>query len=194
MAKAAETPTMVEVGELTDRATALEQQADQLLEQEQDLTQQIAEHHAAGGTGSKLDALTKQRRAVREQRADILEALPLLRDQIAKDREAACTAEAVTRMRGISRAFGSLRQELDDDEAKVQQAAAAYRVAVNRVNERYKALALLKAEANALQDRFGVAAPMLPLGGNRRVLALIDWGGIGPQILGDPGNAKQENR
>jgi len=155
-----DTPTMVEVEELTDRAATLEQQAKELGEQDQDLTQRIAECHATGGNkGKGLATLTQQRRELRYLRGDLLEALPPLRDQIAKDREAACTAEAVKRMTGISRAHGSLRQELDDDERKVHEAATVYRDAVNRVNARYKALAMLRAEAGALADRFGVAAP-----------------------------------
>ena len=161
MAKtAADTPTIVEVEELTDRAASLEQQAKELAEQEQALTQQIAEYHAAGGNkGKGLATLMRRRREAREQRADLLAALPLLRDRITKDRERACVAEAQRRMTGISRAHGSLRQELDDDEAKVREAATVYRDAVNRVNDRYKALALLKAEAAALTGRFVVAAP-----------------------------------
>ena len=154
-----DTPTMVEVAELTDRAASLEQQAEQLAAEEQDLTKRIAEHHASGGTGVEFAALTKQRRAVREERADILETLPLLRDQVAKDRELACTAEAATRMRGISRAFGSLRQELEEDVTKVQAQAAVYVEAVQSVNNRYKSLITLKAEASALSDRLGVPAP-----------------------------------
>ena len=161
MTKAA-TPTMVQVEELTDRAASLKEQTEQLEQQEQDLSQQIAKVHASGGTkGKRLAALTQERREVREQRADILEALPLLRDQIAQDREAACRAEAVKRTTGIRQAHESLRAELDADEAAATKAAAAYKVAVNRVNDRYKALVLLTAEAQALSHRFDVAVPSL---------------------------------
>ena len=160
MAKEVETPiSMAQVEALVARAGALQQETEELLKRETALTKRIAECHASGGTGGKLDALTKQRRAVREQRADILEALPLLRDQIAKDRERACTAEAAKRMVGIARAYGSLRQELEQDVTKVQAQAAVYVGAVQSVNNRYKSLITLKAEASALTDRLGVPAP-----------------------------------
>ena len=62
-------------------------------------------------------------------------------------------------MTGISRACGSVRQQLDADEARVKAKAAAYAAEVHRLNERYRTLAMLRAEANALVDRFpGVAA------------------------------------
>ena len=51
---AAETPTLSGVEELADRAEALEQQATELAEQEQDLTKQLAECHIAKATGVRV--------------------------------------------------------------------------------------------------------------------------------------------
>ncbi len=155
---------MAEVEELTDRATSLEQQAKALGEQEQALTQEIAEYHATGGgnKGKGLDALTRQRREVREQRADILETLPLLRDRIDKDREAAARAEAEKRMKGIARAYGSLRQEMDAAETRLEETAAAHVANVERFNGYYRSLIMLVAEANAQTDRFGLPRPPAP--------------------------------
>jgi len=162
MAKHGEdTPTLAQVEELIDRAAALQQETEELLKRETALTQQIAEHHAAGGNkkGKGLATLTQQRRETRERRADLLAALPLLQDRIAQDREAAGRVAAAKRMTGISRAHGSLRQELEQDVTKVQAQAAVYVEAVQSVNNRYKSLITLKAEASALTDRLGVPAP-----------------------------------
>ena len=41
----------------------------------------------------------------------------------------------------------------------MREAAAAYKAAADRLNGRYRGLAMLKAEAGALAARFGVAAP-----------------------------------
>ena len=155
-------PTLEQVEKLKTRCTALKLQASGFAAREEHLTKQIANVHAESGDKGELDTLTQQRREVREARADALEAFTALQGRIVSDLELACTAEAVRRTKGIKRAFGSLRQEMQDDEVKVQEAAAAYRDAVNRVNDRYRSLAKLKAEAAALTDRFGVAAPTLP--------------------------------
>ena len=152
------TPTRTQVQKQEARAAALEQQAKELEEQERELANQIAECHASGA--GDRDALTRQRREVRVLWADILEALPLVRARLTADREQAAKAEAEKRMRGIARAHGSLRQELDDDDARVREAATAYKAAADRLNQRYRSLAMLGAEAGALCDRFGVAAPM----------------------------------
>ena len=64
-------------------------------------------------------------------------------------------------MRGIEKDFGSLHQELEEDEVRVEEKAVAYAEAVGCLNNRFLALTLLKAEASALQDRFGAEAPNL---------------------------------
>jgi len=51
----------------------------------------------------------------------------MLRDRLAEDREAAGRAEAKNRMKGVARAHGSLAQQLNDDEARLQEAAAVYK-------------------------------------------------------------------
>jgi len=152
-------PTLEQVEKLETRLVDLQVRAQGLGKREEALTKQITERHVSGNKKDNLDTLTRERREVREQRADTLEALPLLQDQIARDREVACKTEAERRLTGIQRAFESLRQELNDDEARVREAAAAYKAAADRLNERYRGLAMLKAEAGALAARFGVAAP-----------------------------------
>ncbi len=89
----------------------------------------------------------------------LLEAIPLLEATIEERRAEACTGEAGKRMRGIARAYGSLRQELDDDEVRAKEQAAVYAETAETVNARYRSLNMLKAEAHALTDRLGVAAP-----------------------------------
>ena len=150
-------PPFEQVQKQEARAAALEAQAKELGEQERDLTKKIAECHATGA--GDLDALTRERREVRELRADILETLPLVRDRLEKDREAAGRAEAKKRMKGIARAFGSVRQEMDDAEPRLKEKALAFQAEADRFNGYYRSLACLKAEAAALGDRFGVAAP-----------------------------------
>lgn len=113
--------------------------------------------------GGKDATQARARRAeVRQLRADLAEAAALLEQQLTTDREAAGKADAQKRMIGVARAYGSVRQELDDDEARVREAAVAYKAAADRVNERYRSLEMLRAEANALADRFGVAASAFP--------------------------------
>ncbi len=64
---------------------------------------------------------------VREQRADTLEALPLLQDQIATDREVACKAEAEKRLsQGIPRACGSYVCSYADAGKRLVEAARQY--------------------------------------------------------------------
>jgi len=152
--------TMAEVAEMTSRLEALGAKEAALAIKEEGLAAEIADAHVHGLDQKALDLLTYNRREAKEDREDVSEAIPLLQARIAEDREAASKAEGERRMRGIGKAFGSLRQELDEDERKVHEAATVYRDAVNRVNARYKALAMLRAEAGALADRFGVAAPI----------------------------------
>ena len=67
-------------------------------------------------------------------------------------------------MKGISRAFGSVRQELDDDEAKVRDAATSYVEAVGRINERFLTVAKLRAEvvANRMDQETGIKSLAIP--------------------------------
>ncbi len=153
--------TMAEVEELMGRLEVLERKAQELAVKESGLSQQITEGHAAGLDGKALDILAWERREAREERADVLEAIPLLEATIEERRAEACTGEAQKRMRGIARAYGSLRQELDEDVEKARAQANLYAEAVEAVNARFNALMLLRAQVDALKDRFGVAAPTL---------------------------------
>lgn len=153
-------PTLEDVGLMEARLVDLEVQADELEEREQQLTKQIAEIHT-GGTGSKKDLpnLTQQRREARDGRVDVVDAIALLRDQIKHRRGVVAVEEAKKRQTGIAKAHGRLQHDLTNDEAAVEAASIDYRQKVDRVNERFHALSLLKAEAEALADRLGVPAP-----------------------------------
>jgi len=151
--------TMVEVEELVARLAALESKAAALEEQAADLTNQIVQGLDLGASEETQTNWNSSRRAVQEERSDILEALPLLRSRIVEHRREACLADAEARMHGIGRAYKKFSRELDADEKAVLDLAAAYTAGVERLNERYRSLSLLKAEANALKDRFGIPAP-----------------------------------
>lgn len=149
-----------QVQEREKRLAQMHQQIADLTAEADTLGTEVAVTLAAGQDAAKA----RTRRAeVRQLRTDLTEAATLLGHQIATDREAAGYAEAKKRQTGIARAFGSMRQELDDDEAKVREAAVAYRAMVERLNERFRALTLLRAEAEALRDRFGIEVPALPV-------------------------------
>lgn len=147
------------VREREQRLAQMQQQIAELSVEEQALGTEIAVTLAAGQDATK----PRGRRAeLRQLRADLKEAAALLEVQLTTDREKAGRTEAEARMKAIGRAHGSLRAQLDADEGSIGEAVAAYAAAVTRLNERYRSLLLLKAEAEALADRFGVAAPALP--------------------------------
>jgi hypothetical protein len=137
-----------------------------VIERLEDLRRQLADTGTAlASAEAALREGTGDAEAVvrAEARAPVLrKAIAELEQHLATDREAAGQAAAQKRMIGIARAHGSVRQELDDDDAKVREAAVAYKEAADRVNARYRGLEMLRAEANALADRFGVAAPTFP--------------------------------
>jgi hypothetical protein len=87
--------------------------------------------------------------------------LARLETEIAARREADGKAEAEQRQVGISRAFGSLAAELEDDEQRVRETAQQYSKALVTMNLRYQKLMGLRAEANALSHRFGIPGPDL---------------------------------
>ncbi len=144
---------------MTARLKALEAKEQALSIKEEGLAAEIADAHVHGLDQKALDLLTYNRREAKEDREDVSEAIPLLQARIAELREAASKGEGERRMRGIGKAFGSLRQELDEDVEKALTQAKVYAEAVGVVNDRYRALMLLKAEASGLSDRFGVGAP-----------------------------------
>lgn len=152
--------TFEEVQHHEQRLAQMRQQIAELDAEADSLGNAVAVTLAAGqdATGPRA-----RRAEVRQLRADLREAAALLEVQLSTEREAAGKAQAERRMPGIARAYGSVRQELDDDEAKVREVAVAYQVAAERVNERYRALEMLRAEANALAERFGVPAPAFPV-------------------------------
>lgn len=104
-----------------------------------------------------------ERREAVDLRGDIEAALPLLRQRIAERREAACHAEAASRMVGISRAAGSLVDNARKDNARVARYARALRAAVERRAERSAGLGDLHVEADVLARRFGLERPLLPV-------------------------------
>lgn len=125
---------------------------------EGELTAAVA---AAVANDQDAAALRKERAQVRAELEDASSIAPLLAERIAARRERWVVAEAEKRLAGIERAHGSLSQQLDEDEKRVQKAATAYKAAVDQLNERFGALAHLKAEAGVLADRFGLAIPTL---------------------------------
>lgn len=141
------------------RLAQMRQQIAELDAEAESLGNAVAVTLAAGQDATQARA---RRAEVRQLRADLREAAELLEVQLGTDREAAGQAEAEQRMVGIARAFGSVRQQLDEDEAKVREAAWHATAAADRVNERFRALEMLRAEANALAERFGLAAPAFP--------------------------------
>lgn len=90
--------------------------------------------------------------------------------QEAEERETTGRKAAVERVKGISRAIGSVIASLDDDEQRVVEAATAYAETVAQLNARYRQVEMLKAESDALVDRFGVNGAKVPpvLPPNRR--------------------------
>ena len=152
-------PTLKDVEALEFRLGDLELDADREEEREQDLSKQIAEIHTGGGNKKDLPGLSQQRREVREQRADMLEAAATLRTQVAQDLEVASVVAAAVRVKDIRRAFGSLRRVLEADELAVGKAAVEYKATAERVNERFATLAALRAESEALYDRFPTVPP-----------------------------------
>ncbi|MCX6027091.1 MAG: hypothetical protein NTY23_12695 [Chloroflexi bacterium] len=151
--------TVEQVQKHEQRLAQMSQQIAELDAEAESLGNEIAVTLAAGRDATVPRA---RRFEVRQLRTDLTEAAALLEQRLATDREAAGTAEAEKRMVGVVRAYGSVRQELDEDEAKAREAAVSYQVAAERVNDRYRSLARLQAEAGALADRFGVAVPDFP--------------------------------
>jgi len=77
------------------------------------------------------------------------------------EREQAGKAEAERRLVGIKRAYGSLATEYGEDIQKLQELAVAYREQKQRIADRFNGLRMLRAEGNALADRFGLPVPDL---------------------------------
>ena len=154
-------PTLKDVEVLEIRLAGLELDADRLQEREQELSGEIAEIHTSGSGNKKdLPGLSQQRREVREQRADMIEAAATVRTQVAQDLEVASLVAATQRVKDVRKAYGSLRKVLEADERAVEVAAIEFKAKAERVNERFTTLAQLRAEAEALYHRF----PAVPAG------------------------------
>ena len=152
-------PTLASNAALERRVRKMEKEHDVLKMKEEELQSKITTGLAEG---RDVTALTTQRRDVREQRDDLLEALPIVRQKLTDDRYAVALDEAKQRHTGIKRAYGSLVSQLDKDEAAVVEACRVVRDAIVTVNARYTTLMKLPGEADALSDRFGLLLPALP--------------------------------
>lgn len=91
----------------------------------------------------------------------LLELIPELEKESAAELEVAAKAKAEARMLGVSRAYGSLASELQEDEARVREKLDEARAVVAALNTRYAKLQMLTAEAAALADRFAIERPAL---------------------------------
>lgn len=90
--------------------------------------------------------------------------LERVESELSTKREAEHKATAVARLASIKDEYARLAQEIDADEKSVEEAADAYRTAVDRVNTHVRQLTMLRAEANALVHRFDCADPgLLPV-------------------------------
>jgi hypothetical protein len=81
-----------------------------------------------------------------------------LEAEAATEREAEARTAAKARVLAIKRADGALAAEEEDDAKRVAEA----REAIKRLNDRYAKRVVLRAEADALAERFGLEAPALP--------------------------------
>lgn len=147
-------PTLEDVGVMESRLANLEEEADEFAARDEALSQQIADAHAGVRTKEDLTSLTQQRREARDGKCDVLEAVTALQRRITADRELASTAAAAKRLKEINKAYGGLRKVLENDEEAAQAAAKEYEAKAVRVNERFLTLAMLRAEAEALGNRF----------------------------------------
>jgi hypothetical protein len=82
-----------------------------------------------------------------------------LEREAAAEREQTATLRATSRMVGITRAYGSVVKQLEEDEKRVIEKITELQDAITRLNDRYGKAALLRAESAALSDRFGLAKP-----------------------------------
>jgi hypothetical protein len=89
--------------------------------------------------------------------------IAVLEIEVAEATESGATQKAKSRVVAIKRAFGSVTNELDEDEKRVVEKIVELQAAIGRLNDRYSKAATLKAEAAALSDRFGLDKPELPV-------------------------------
>lgn len=101
------------------------------------------------------DAMSDESRRIDALRAII----PELEKEVEVEVETAAKAKAMDRMVGIARAYGSLANELDEDEARLRAKLDEARAAIAALNARYLKLQTLTIEAAALADRFAIERP-----------------------------------
>ncbi len=87
--------------------------------------------------------------------------LARIEQQLVRRREDEGVAAAKARLVGIRRAVGSLMNEYGEDRQGVRDAVVALRAAIETLNARAEQLGSLRAEAEALADRFGLELPKL---------------------------------
>lgn len=83
--------------------------------------------------------------------------------ELAQQRETAAKAEAEKRVLGIKRGYGGMLTAYDADAERLRQAVVTLRETITTLNDRAGQLALLRAEADALADRFGLPKLTLPV-------------------------------
>ena len=96
-----------------------------------------------------------------------------LERQIAERDAAALKSEAKRRLLGIAQAHGSLAGELEEDDVRALVAAREYADAMRTLDARFQKLSLLRHEARALAEAFGLEVPDLStvvLPGHREAL------------------------
>lgn len=86
-----------------------------------------------------------------------------LEREAAAEREQTAKQRATSRLVGITRAYGSVAKQLDDDEKRVVEKIAEVQDAIARLNQRFTKAAELRAEAEALADRFDLPKLNLPI-------------------------------
>jgi hypothetical protein len=120
---------------------------------------------AVGREGERLETRAQRLRAQLggSQPETPEQELARLDAQIAASREAALVSEVKQRLVGIQRAAGSLASALEQDDARGLAAAQEYRRALETLDARFMKIQLLRLEAAALGDRFGLPAPDLPV-------------------------------
>lgn len=153
--KQSESPTATT---LTERLDALRTEHTQLVARRGAL---LAQRTEAVIHDQPIDDLTAELHRVEEQLGVLDGAIEKIGATLPQMREAEGRKAAEARLLGIRRAHGSLVAQHEDDLRRYSEAVAALHDAVARINERFKTLTLLRAEAGALADRFALPGPQL---------------------------------
>jgi len=158
-----EIPSLEQVGELEKRLNDLTARREHVRVRLAELADGLAQLHAEGRqSGPEADALRGERRGLQDEESELASALPVVEANLAQVREVATTEAARKRLRGLSRAHGSLRAQVADDDRRVIEAANALGEAVQRRTDRLRKLGILSVEAQVLSWRFDLDEPSLP--------------------------------